>query len=373
MAASKIDTLTVASLFSGCGGLDYGFLNAGYKIQWANEINPDAAKSYAKLIGHNAVVEDIWPIIDLVPNVDVVIGGPPCQSFSLVGKRLQDDPRGQLVFAYARIIERLKPKAFVMENVAGLMASRIDGKRLPLVLAEHYIRLGYEVSVLKLMATDFFVPQRRSRVVLIGHRCKGKEFRLIDSDEYAKILGMTQLFAPITVAEALDDLPTPNSKADFSPKPYLCDPHSAYSHLIRRNNPNNVSMHAMPTMSDLDREFVRHIPPGGNYVSIPDDIATIRIKKFKMAGGRTTTYGRLDPDKPAYTINTYFNRPNVGANYHHREERLITVREALRLQSFPDNFTPVYSNQRSLHMQIGNAVPPLMAGAIAHSLAKLFV
>jgi len=116
---------------------------------------------------------------------------------------------------------------------------------------------------------------------------------------------------------------------------------------------------------------VKHIPPGGNYTNIPDEISTTRIMSFKKTGGRTTTYGRLHPEKPAYTINTYFNRPNVGANYHYEDERLITVREALRLQSFPDHFTPYYSNQRSLHMQVGNAVPPLLARAIAESLHKI--
>ena len=93
--------------------------------------------------------------------------------------------------------------------------------------------------------------------------------------------------------------------------------------------------------------------------------------KFKITGGRTTTYGRLHPDKPSHTINTYFNRPNVGTNYHYREERLITVREAMRLQSFPDHFEPYFSNQRSLHKQIGNAVPPLMAQGIAYSISKM--
>ena len=137
---------------------------------------------------------------------------------------------------------------------------------------------------------------------------------------------------------------------------------------MRKHNNKTISFQNMPTMSDKDKAFIKHIPPGGNYTHIPDNISTQRIMNFKKTGGRTTTYGRLHPDKPAYTINTYFNRPNVGANYHHSEERLITVREAMRLQSFPDDFEPVFSNQRSLHMQIGNAVPPVLGWVLGEAI-----
>ena len=139
---------------------------------------------------------------------------------------------------------------------------------------------------------------------------------------------------------------------------------------MRLEKSEEVFLQVEPTMSKLDSAFVKFIPPGGNYMDIPSHLDTQRIKKFKASGGRTTTYGRLHPDQPAYTINTYFNRPNVGANYHYSEERLITVREAMRLQSFPDHFVPEYSNQRELHMQVGNAVPPLLAEAVALSVLR---
>ncbi|MCQ9206437.1 MAG: DNA cytosine methyltransferase [Omnitrophica bacterium] len=362
---------SVVSLFSGCGGLDFGFYQAGFNLVWANEISEDAAQSYSSLLGHNVVTDDIWRVIEQVPHSDVVIGGPPCQSFSLVGKRLETDPRGKLVFAYEQVIKNAKPLAFVMENVPGLMSSHIDGTRLHLYLADQFMKLGYKVSILKLIATDFFVPQKRRRVFMIGHRIDGKSFDLIDADAFAKILGEPNLKSPVTVSDALDDLPNPLRKGNKASVAYKSSPHSAYSQLMRQNGPQEIELQTMPTMSELDREFVKHIPPGGNYNNIPDSISTKRILSFKKSGGRTTTYGRLHQDAPAYTINTYFNRPNVGANYHHEEERLITVREALRLQSFPDYFTPYYSNQRSLHMQIGNAVPPLMARAVAESLKRL--
>lgn len=362
---------SVAGLFVGCGGLDYGFKEAGFGLIWANELDQDAAQSYSLLTGHDVVIQDIWNVIDQVPNADILIGGPPCQSFSLVGKRLDSDPRGKLVFAYQQVIDRVRPKIFVMENVPGLMASKIDGIRLPVYLAEQFAKMGYKVSTLKLTATDYFVPQRRQRVVMIGHKISGREFELISPHEFSKIIGAPGLRVPVSVSEALDDLPSPLQKGSKGNIKYLCAPRTAFARLMREKSPEEVSLQVMPTMSVLDREFVRHIPPGGNYMNIPDSVSTKRIMSFKASGGRTTTYGRLHPEKPAYTINTFFNRPNVGANYHHNEERLITVREALRLQSFPDHFTPAFTSQRSLHMQVGNAVPPLMARGVAESLKKL--
>lgn len=368
----SVNNITVAGLFSGCGGLDFGFYQAGYDIVWANELSEDAALSYEKLIGHKPVVDDIWNIIDKVPKVDVIIGGPPCQSFSLAGKRIEDDPRGQLVFAYLKVIQKVKPKAFVMENVAGLTASKVNGVRLPEHLKEQFEALGYKVTIEKLIATDYFVPQRRKRVFLIGHMVDGFNINIPKLKKFSDAINREGLTKVVNVSEALDDLSSPLPKGSKSSIAYKSPPHSAYSELMRESNNGVVHLQSMPTMSDKDLEFVKHIPPGGNYTNIPDEISTIRIMKFKATGGRTTTYGRLHPENPAYTINTYFNRPNVGANYHHYEERLITVREAMRLQSFPDFFTPFYSSQRSLHMQVGNAVPPLMAWAVAESLKGAF-
>ena len=362
---------TVAGLFAGCGGLDYGFQQAGFELVWANEKDSDAAFSYKKLTGQHVVVNDIWNIFDQIPSVDILLGGPPCQSFSLVGKRLQDDPRSTLVFAYLHAVERIRPSVFVMENVPGLMASTLNSKRLPLYLAECFAKIGYTVCIQKILATNYFVPQKRQRVFMIGIKKPNTSFQMISSEEFASILDVPFSNQPVPVSDALDDLPTPLAKGETMPVMYASPPHSLFAMLMRCENLPSVSLHTMPTMSALDREFVNYIPPGGNYRHIPDEISTKRIMAFKLSGGRTTTYGRLHPAQPAYTINTFFNRPNVGANYHHTEERLITVREAMRLQSFPDHFCPNFKSQRSLHMQIGNAVPPLMAQAVAESIKKI--
>jgi DNA (cytosine-5)-methyltransferase 1 len=362
--------VSVTGLFVGCGGLDLGFKNAGYDLAWANDIELDACATYRQNVHSEVISGDIWELMDEVPKTDVIIGGPPCQAFSLVGKRAEDDPRAKLVFAYAKIIEKNKPKAFVMENVPGLAASKVNGKRLTTELAEQFYRLGYHVEILKLKAVDFFVPQKRQRVVLIGYKPPKKTSSLsfLNNKEFLDALGAINMAQPVSAKEALDDLPKPLEQKSFDPLRYRRKAESGYSQLMRLNSGYFVSCQIMPTMSEKDRAFVKHIPPGGNYTNIPDEISTTRILKFKESGGRTTTYGRLHPDNPAYTINTYFNRPNVGANYHYSEERLITPREALRLQSFSDDFEPFFKSQRSLHMQIGNAVPPLMAQGIAEAL-----
>ncbi len=357
----------VVSLFAGCGGLDLGFKQAGFNIIWANEIDSDAAATYKQFVGDHIIVQDIAEIINKIPKADIVIGGPPCQSFSLVGRRIQEDPRGKLVFSFLEVVKKIRPKVFVMENVPGLMASYFNAEKLHVYLYKQFQKLGYTVELLKLDATDFCVPQKRKRVLMIGHNLIGKNFSLLKSEDFRKkILGENKI---VTSKEALNDLPKASVDKNVI-LPYKQLHLSRYAKLMREGSNGKLSLHFVPTMSEKDKEFIKHIPPGGNYLDIPDDVSTGRIMSFKKTGGRTTTYGRLHPDKPSYTINTYFNRPNVGTNYHYSETRLITPREGLRLQSFPDSFTPLYKSQRSLYKQIGNAVPPLMARAVAESIKR---
>lgn len=361
----------VVSLFSGCGGLDLGFKNAGFKIIWANDVLDDAVETYKRHIGREIICGDINELKNSIPDADIIIGGPPCQSFSLVGKRKKNDERGKLVFTYLEIIKKKKPKIFLMENVPGILSSKYNGERLHEFLVKEYEKIGYNVQIIKVDASDYFVPQRRKRIFVLGNRLGLEQIKIPKNKEFAKILFGQERSAPITVKEALDDLPAPIIKgSEVIQSKYKKNPKSLYGKLIRNGN-SKVELQTMPTMSQKDREFVKHIPPGGNYMDIPDSISTGRILKFKKTGGRTTTYGRLHPNRPAYTINTYFNRPNVGANYHYKEERLITPREALRLQSFPDDFSPYYRSQRNLHIQIGNAVPPLVSRAFAEGIKKI--
>ena len=124
-------------------------------------------------------------------------------------------------------------------------------------------------------------------------------------------------------------------------------------------------------MSELDKYICHHVKPGGNYMDIPDEVNSVRIKRLKREGGHTTCYGRMDPSKPSYTINTYFNRPNVGCNIHYAQERLITLREAMRLQTFPDDYQLVSKSKQGKNLIIGNAVPPLLAFKLAQQIKPI--
>lgn len=356
------DRPTVVSLFSGIGGLDLGFVREGFKILWANEFNLQAAASYETNLGLRPVVEDIDAIaIDAIPRADVVIGGPPCQSFSLVGRRFEDDPRGHLVWTFTNIVSRIRPRAFVLENVPGMEASLVDGVRLPIVLARTFAAAGYDVAPMKLNAADYMVPQLRRRLFLIGIR--GAAVAKPDPETFSDHLGVPASERLISASAALDDLGPCVGKGERAT--YAHSPSTWLAKHFRAKRLPNVSLHECPRLSATDAALARAIPPGGNYRDVPDEIATDRIRKFKISGGRSTTYGRLHPDRPSYTVNTFFRRPNVGTNFHYRAERLITPREALRLQAFPDDFELVYSSQDGRNAQIGNAVPPLLGQAVA--------
>lgn len=359
----------VVSLFSGCGGLDLGFKWSGFDVVWAIDNSETACQVYEKNVGREIACGDIQSVdYDDVPDCDVIIGGPPCQAFSLVGKRDAMDGNFSLVWEFLRGVKEKSPHAFVMENVPGLR-SAVDrnGRKILPVLIKSFERLGYTVAAHVVNAADYGVPQRRKRLVLIGSRGKNS-ISLVpkthsgDHDEI-KLFNFKKW---VSAREALDDLPKPPQE-DF-PLRYTKSPGSEFGMWVR-NESRAVQNHWMPTMSELDREIISHIPEGGNYMDVPDHIPSRRIKNFKITGGRTTTYGRLDRKMPAYTINTYFSRLNVGCNIHYSQDRLITIREGLRLQSFRDDFVlPNSLSKRAQYSVVGNAVPPLLAFALAESL-----
>jgi len=360
---------SVISLFSGLGGLDLGFEQAGYHILFSSDVSANATSSYEINFGRPSTCADIRALSpSALPEADVVIGGPPCQSFSLVGKRHPGDERGQLVFRFLDVIRAMHPRAFVMENVPGLAASRVEGVRLTDVLRGSFEEEGYFVTVMKLTASDFLVPQRRKRVFIVG--CRDRPVPVPDPRRFARErYGVTGKDVDISARAAIGDLGPCVAKGERAP--YSGRAVTLFAKLMRAHEPaGGPTLHECPRMSATDSEIVRHVPPGGNYRDIPDEIAPGRVLKFKKTGGRTTTYGRLHPDKPAYTINTYFRRPNVGCNFHYEQPRLITPREAMRFQSLPDHFELRYGSQDERNALIGNAVPPLLAEAIAWTVKE---
>ena len=355
--------IKVVSLFSGGGGLDLGFKSEGYDIIWAIDNNANAVATYKRNISNHILCADINTVdINSIPHADVIIGGPPCQAFSLAGNRNTADSRGMLVWRYFEILSAVKPRAFVFENVTGLLSAKNkNGEKVIDNLAKAFSQIGYTVTQSVINAADYGVPQKRRRVILVGLRGNTQfTFPARTHSEEGETLPKY-----ISVLEALSDLP--NASKTDEELSYDQNPTNEYQKLMRKKA-IAVTEHTIPSMSSLDRYIISYVKPGGNYMDIPTDVNSKRIRRLQQTGGHTTCYGRMLPNQPAYTINTYFNRPNVGCNIHYKEDRLITVREALRLQSFPDDYELVSSSKQGKALIVGNAVPPLLAKAIAHEL-----
>ena len=331
------------SLFSGGGGLDLGFKQAGFDIVWAIDNNQDAVNTYKRNVGNEIMCGDITAIdINDIPKADIVIGGPPCQSFSLAGKRQCDDERGRLVWRYLDIIKRVSPKAFLFENVVGLISAKDkQGHKILDGLLKTFEEAGYHVSWHLVNAADYGVPQLRKRVIIVGLKNGQFEFPVTTHNDE----GTDGKKKYVSVEDAIGDLPMAGTSG-------------------------RISEHNYPTMSKLDQYICSHVKPGGNYMDIPDEVPSVRIKRLKRDGGHTTCYGRMLPNKPAYTINTYFNRPNVGCNIHYKHDRIITLREAMRLQTFPDSYEFVSKSKQGKNLIVGNAVPPHLAFVLATKLKE---
>ena len=323
--------------------MDLGFKRAGFNIIWAIDNNKDAVSAYKRNVGAEIVCGDIVTVnIDEIPHADILIGGPPCQSFSLAGNRHCDDERGRLVWRYLDILEKISPKAFLFENVVGLMSAKDrEGNKILGDLLETFEKIGYHVSWKLVNAADYGVPQMRKRVIIVGLKEGCFEFPETTHNEN----GTDGKKRYVSVKEAIGDLPEAGTA-------------------------NSLTEHDYPTMSELDKYICSNVKPGGNYMDIPDDVPSVRIRRLKRDGGHTTCYGRMLPDKPSYTVNTYFNRPNVGCNIHYGSDRIITLREAMRLQTFPDDYNFDTKSKQGKNLIVGNAVPPLLAYVLATKLKE---
>lgn len=360
----KKNKIKVIGLFSGCGGLDLGFKQAGYDIIWANDILDDACETYKLNIGNHIINEDITKInLDVIPSADVIVGGPPCQGFSGIGKRDPNDDRSALVYSYLDVVNKIQPKVFLFENVTGIKSSKAyDGSKVIDNLKKAFEDIGYHINIYTLNAADYGVPQKRKRVFIIGNKL-GTDITAPTQTHFDNVPNKKQW---ISSFEAISDLESPTENGNIK---YKHEPISDYQLLMRKNS-NETTLQIIPYSSPTDKEIIKHVKPGGNYMDIPDEVSTKRIMYFKSTGGRTTTYGRLDPEKPNYTLNTHFNRPNIGCNIHYNEDRMITIREGLRFQSFPDDFHLISKTKRNYYVQVGNAVPPLLSKAWAEHLLQ---
>lgn len=344
--------LSVADLFCGAGGLSLGFRAAGFNVIWAADNNESAVWTYRANVGDHVVCQAITAEMDL-PDVDVLIGGPPCQGFSSAGMRRPGDWRNTLVACFAQIVARKRPRAFVFENVEGFLTAE-GGKRLLDLLAP-LIAAGYRIHVRKVNAANYGVPQHRKRVLAIGGL--GWEPSFPEATHAAHgapgaRLAATRLPPTPSLQKALAGLPAPDTKEPGAPPGHFYHP-----------------------LAGLDLERARLLQPGHTMRDLPKELwhgsYRRRAHRRVMDGTPTANRGgapagvrRLMPDEPSKAI-------TGGAQsefLHFADDRNLTLRECARIQTFPDtfHFQGSWAEQAQL---IGNAVPPRLATILASALA----
>ncbi len=347
MINNKNSAFTVLDLFSGVGGLSSGFSQAGYKILAGIDNWQDALDTFA--LNHpnsKAINIDLSDFTKekipgtLSQDVDIVIGGPPCQGFSISGKRNPNDPRNSLYQAFVQSVDILNPKAFVLENVPNLIS--ISKGKIKDNLISDFEKLGFAVSYKVLLASDFGVPQNRKRVFFVGLK-KEKPFRFPQP---------THRNSNVSSFEAISDLPDKNL-VDGTLNTSL--PKSEYQKLMRQKT-KLIYNHQLTNHTEKTKKIISLVPDGGNYKDLP--------KKYKLTRNVNIAWTRFDSTKPSFTIDTGHRH-----HFHYEYNRVPTVRESARLQSFPDDFR-FLGSKTSQYKQVGNAVPPLLAEVIANELRK---
>jgi len=356
-------TYRLVDLFAGAGGLTLGFtksLGQVFVPVWANDFNNYAAKTYNANFGNHCTTDDILEIvrsrIEEIPRADVVIGGPPCQGFSLLNKQRDGDPRKQLWRPYLQIVEHTGAEVFVMENVPQLLGSAEHDE-----IAEVAHALGFKMAFAKLCAADYGVPQTRWRAFIIG--CKfaqpGEFFppkkthqRPADvstgamfSEDFDRYVSRAKPWR--TVRDAIADLPVPQG-TEIRDEPPPLD-----LHFGRTPTPKSLNRYKAIPKEGMNRFDLQE--------RAPELTPACWIRKTE---GGTDLFGRLWWDRPAFTIRTEFFKPEKGRYLHPCQHRPITHREAARLQSFPDSFR-FTGSKIEIAKQIGNAVPPMLAARIA--------
>lgn len=340
---------TAIDLFCGCGGLSYGFEKAGFDILLgidndsmalkAFETNHKGSMSICGDITHITYQDNIKSLIG-DKKIDLIIGGPPCQGMSLSGFRQFDDPRNKLYLSYIRLVDEIRPQAFVIENVPGLVA--LFSGAIKDSILKKFSDMGYKVSCKILCAADYGVPQNRKRVIFVG--LKDKEYAFPKEQDNI-----------VTCEMAISDLHPLESELGKEIDDYFIPPQNEFQRLMRKNS-DKVYNHIAAKHSDKVKHIISLVPDGCNYKSLPQEFKNTR--NFHVA------WTRFSSNKPAPTIDTGHRH-----HFHYKYNRVPTVRECARIQSFPDDFI-FMGNKTQQFRQVGNAVPPLMAQCLAENLIK---
>lgn len=369
------------SLFAGAGGCSLGFQQAGFDVRFATDVDGDAVESYRRNFAGTpcevADVRDLGPEIlldraGLHPGeLDILLGGPPCQGFSSAGIKSGEDPRNSLVRHYVRLLESMRPKWFVMENVEGLLTN--DGGLHVRDAVEAFLHAGYSVNLEKVYAQGYGVPQRRKRVLIVGNRL-GHDFSFPDA--ITLFSGSIFRKGEITFSTATNDLPAATTEA-ARPLPHIGPPKNELQAYLR-GDAVMVTDHFSPVLSEIQLERVRGLAPGQTMKDLPVHLQheSFRRRAFRRVmdgtpverrGGAPSGLKRLFADEPSLTITSAATREFV----HPTETRLLTMRECARLQTFPDSFV-FAGSAASRIQQIGNAIPPMLARTVADHIAKTY-
>lgn len=391
---------TVLSLFSGCGGMDLGFTNAGFEIVWANDINKSAAYTYRENIGNHIIEKDIKEIKknEFPDNIDVVIGGFPCQGFSMAGKRDINDERNQLYKEMKRVVDIVKPKYFIAENVRGLL-SMLKGEVIKHIIKD-FTLIGYKVDFKLLYAPFFRVPQERYRVFIIGNRIEKEnpfpeENTIPENLSVRNAIGDLEELGGLPNHEIISKWPNEynvimnyigegqklcNSRHGAS-SVYTWDIPEVYGEVTEQEKEilvaiaknrrhkkygdkdgNPLSISVISELTSIDEEIIRALV---NSLISKEYLVEKTEGKYDITKANFARFNRLSWDTLSPTILTNFDNPR---NYvHPSQNRPLSVREVARLQSFPDDFI-FYGTLKEQYTQIGNAVPPLLAEAVANAI-----
>jgi len=346
--------MKIIDLFSGVGGLSLGFRQVGFDIVLANEIDSDIATAYRLnhpetiMINEDITKLDIPSVFgEFRGQIDVVLGGPPCQGFSQKGNRKTiDDERNYLFRYYCEVIKYVQPTYFVMENVPRILTAENGLFKKEILSIFHH--LGYSVSCGVLNASSYGVPQDRCRAIFIGK--KGPETCPLPTPSTNRT----------TIWDAISDLAFLDSGEGSEIQNYVSDAKSDYQKTLRSDS-ELLCNHVATRHSAKAIEKMKLIPPGHDKDILPKEMLTKSIY--------SGTWSRMKPDDQSATITTRFDTPSSGRFMHPYLNRCITPREAARIQSFPDNFI-FYGPKVSQMKQIGNAVPPMLSHAIAETILE---
>ena len=347
--------MNVIDLFAGCGGLSKGFMDAGYDVLVGVDNDQAALNTFALnhpgAIAMNADLsqQETFDAIREAAGerpIDVIIAGPPCQGFSLTGPRNFDDPRNKLYLAVIEMVRQFQPRGFIIENVPG-MATMYDGQVRDEIL-RRFNEMGYNIDCHILCAADYGVPQLRRRLIFMGVRSDIGEpifpEPTLDEEHY------------ITCREALDDLPSRENELGTEEDEYTIEPHTDYQRLMRENC-QILHNHVATDHKQFVKDTIALVPEGGNYKDLPEGWGESR--RFHEA------WTRYDGNRPSKTIDTGHRN-----HFHYQYNRVPTIRENARLQSFPDDF--VFTGTKTQqNRQVGNAVPPLLGQALGEALLNI--